>query len=163
MDKSCIFCRLVEREIGSFRIYEDNLYLAFLDALPVTEGHSILIPKRHFERVHGLNEEEQMQLGKAVFAASMILEKRYGSNINLSNTSGEHASQTIAHFHFHLIPRRKGDRLWVGEQSRIVLDRSSGFERLNPGEEELRKLHSELMAITDTNAIDSIASCEKEL
>jgi histidine triad (HIT) family protein len=142
--KDCIFCKIAKGEISSHKIYESNLFIAFLDVSPITEGHAVLIPKRHFEKVHGLNEAECTQLGKAIFSASMILERKYGSNINLSNTSGEHASQSVAHFHFHLIPRRKGDRLWVGEQSRIVLDRSSGFERLVPSNEELDSIRDEL-------------------
>ncbi|MFH0832893.1 MAG: HIT domain-containing protein [Candidatus Aenigmatarchaeota archaeon] len=144
MATDCIFCKIISGDIAAERIYEDDYFLAFLDVNPVVEGHILLIPKKHCETIYDLGEGEVEKIGEAIQTVSNKLKSIFGPNINIVNTSGKYASQSILHFHFHLIPRRSGDRLWDGEKSRIILDRSSGFERIKPTKEQLKKLAEEI-------------------
>jgi len=133
----CIFCKIVKGEIPSHKIYEDDSYIAILDVSPVVEGHTLLIPKFHVETIFGLTDEQARDRGYAELQVVKKLEKVYGANIEIRNTSGKGASQEVMHLHYHLIPRKIGDRLWDGDKSRNVLDKSSGFERLKMTKEEL--------------------------
>ncbi|MBU1975852.1 MAG: HIT domain-containing protein [Nanoarchaeota archaeon] len=143
MDK-CIFCKIIAGEIPAHKIYESKHFIAMLDVNPVIAGHVIIVTKRHTKTIHTLNPEECKELGVAMHAVSKKLEKKFGSHLTMSNSSGEWASQSVNHFHIHMIPRTKNDRLWNEDQSRIVLDKSSGFERLNMTIEELEKMADEL-------------------
>jgi|SRR3989344_8398616 len=136
----CTFCRIVKKEIPCYKIYENNLYLGFLDSNPIVEGHVLLIPKIHYETIFELGEEETKNLGTTIKEVTDIFYKTFGSNINIVNTNGQYASQSVPHFHLHFIPRKKGDRLWDREKSKIVLDRSSGFERLKLDKKELENI-----------------------
>lgn len=138
--QECIFCKIVQGKVPCFKIYESELFLAFLDINPIIEGHTILISKRHFEKIYDLKEREQEWLGMDLFQVIKLLERRFGPNVVISSTSGKYASQTVPHFHFHLIPRQKNDRLWDKDKSRIILDRSSGFSRLETTPKELKTL-----------------------
>ncbi len=140
----CIFCKLASGEIPSTKLYESDCFYAILDQNPVTEGHTLVISKRHYKTQTEMNEEEMGDFGVTVGTVAKKLAEEFGNNMVIVNTSGEEASQSVPHYHIHLIPRKKGDRLWDGEKSRVVLDRSSGFERLSPKKEELESLASKL-------------------
>ena len=144
--ENCIFCKIARKEMNGHIIYEDKYYIALLDVNPIVYGHTLLIPKRHYKTIFDLGEEETKNLGRVIKYISDILNKEFGPNINISNTSGKYASQSVEHFHFHFIPRKKDDRLRDGEKSKIILDRSSGFERLKPSDEDLEELCKRLKA-----------------
>ena len=123
-------------------VHENGCWSSFLDSQPVTEGHTLVVPKRHAERFQDLNREEVESFGHAMEETVRLLTKAYGEGINIYSTSGKGTSTSVPHFHVHVIPRRAGDRLWEHgrDQSRIVLDRSSGFPRLPVTGEELRRI-----------------------
>ena len=135
---------MVNEDIPVKKIFESDKFFAILDQNPVTEGHTLLIPKTHYEKQTDMPAEDRADLGTSLGAVADLLKKFFGDNMNISNTSGEFASQSVPHFHIHLIPRHKGDRLWDKDKSRIVLDRSSGFERLKPSKEEIEQLANKL-------------------
>lgn len=139
---------MVRGEIPVTKIYESKHFFAILDLHPITEGHALVIPKRHFEKQVEMNAEENSDFGIALTSVANILKKEFGDHMNLSNTSGKHASQSIPHYHMHVIPRQEGDRLWDGEKSRIVLDTGSGFPRLEPSPEEIKQLADKLKGDT---------------
>jgi sulfate adenylyltransferase large subunit len=144
---------MVSGDIPVKKIYESDKFFAILDANPVTKGHALIIPKNHYQTIFEMPEEESAQMGKDIHAVAKMLGKEFGPHINIVNTSGEYASQSVPHYHVHLIPRQKDDRLWDGEKSKIVLDTSSGFERLKPSKEEVKELANKLMGeknMTDT-------------
>jgi len=105
--EGCVFCELPsDRVVG-----ENELAVAFLDAYPVTEGHTLVIPKRHVEDYFGLFQPELNAIN-ALLAAQRHRLKEGDSSISAFNVgvnSGEAAGQTIFHCHVHLIPRRAGD------------------------------------------------------
>jgi len=75
---------------------------------------------------------------------SKKLKEKLDCDITIANSSGKWASQSIDHFHVHIIPRKEGDRLWDGEKSKVVLDRSSDFERLKPSGIELQSIANKI-------------------
>jgi diadenosine tetraphosphate (Ap4A) HIT family hydrolase len=102
----CPFCRL---ETNRIRV-ESELAVALLDGFPVTQGHTLVIPKRHVASLFELSDEEQAAVWRLVaeVRASLIAELRPdGFNVGLND--GSAAGQTVMHAHVHVIPRRKGD------------------------------------------------------
>lgn len=106
----CVFCKIVKGEINCEKIWEDDDFLAFFDVHPVTEGHTLVIPKKHFENIFDIGGDISEKYISALQKVGKILMERYqceGFNIFLNN--GEVAGQVVGHVHFHLFPRKKGD------------------------------------------------------
>lgn len=110
--ENCIFCKIINNEIPSYKIYEDDLVLAFLDNYPVSKGHTLIIPKKH---VQDIFEIEEKYLERIILVAKKIAQKMKDSfgidGVNLYHASGISAEQSVFHFHLHVIPRTKGDNL----------------------------------------------------
>ena len=110
MANDCIFCKIVTGQIPSEKVYEDETVVSFLDIGPISDGHTLVIPKQHFEKLHQCPAELLGHIGfclgkiaRAVLAAS----EAEGYNV-LCNTSRA-AGQLVDHLHFHIIPRKTGD------------------------------------------------------
>jgi histidine triad (HIT) family protein len=111
MFMDCLFCKIISGEIPSYKIYEDDFAYAFLDIYPTSEGHTIVLPKKHFQRFTEMSEEEASSLFASVNRVAKAVEKALdvpGSNIGLNN--GEVAGQSVPHVHVHIIPRRAKDK-----------------------------------------------------
>lgn len=108
----CTFCSIVDGTTPAVRIYEDDHVLSFMDALPMTPGHALLIPKRHVENAFGLTSQDGGPLIAAVaHVGNMIVERLGAKGLNVLNNNGRAADQSQFHVHFHLIPRYGNDRL----------------------------------------------------
>ncbi|MDE3838132.1 HIT family protein [Bacillus methanolicus] len=107
----CIFCKIVNGEIPSAKVYENEHVLAFLDISQVTEGHTLVIPKIHKENVYELTPEIARNLFEVVPEIANAIKKTVNpAGMNLVNNNGEAAGQTVFHYHIHIIPRYgKGD------------------------------------------------------
>jgi histidine triad (HIT) family protein len=108
----CIFCKIANGEIPSYRLYEDETVLAFLDISQATIGHTLVIPKKHFADAFALDADTA---GK-VFAAAVKIANRLKEvlpieGLNILNNNGTVAGQTVNHFHLHLLPRYQNDGL----------------------------------------------------
>lgn len=102
----CIFCKLINGEIPSAKIYEDEHVFVFMDIMPLTKGHVLVIPKVHKESIYDLTEEEASNLFKVVPKLANTLKKNFHpEGMNLLNNNGAQAGQSVFHFHLHLIPR----------------------------------------------------------
>lgn len=111
MESDCIFCKIVRSEVPSVKVYEDEAHLAFLDVNPESEGHTLVIPKRHVAGFDGLGEEEVASLFVRVRRVVDLLRGRLqpdGYNIVCNN--GEVAGQIVHHVHIHVIPRYYNQR-----------------------------------------------------
>ena len=149
MNEDCVFCKMVSGKIPVKKIYESDHFFAILDNAPLIEGHALLIPKRHYNTIHDMNAEERAQVGEDMHALAEILKKEFGDHLTITNSNGKYASQEVPHYHIHFVPRKKDDRLWEAQdKSRLVLDKSSGFPRLNPPQEELAALANKLTGDT---------------
>ncbi|WP_062352234.1 HIT family protein [Bacillus kwashiorkori] len=107
----CIFCKIINGEIPSAKVYEDENVLAFLDISQVTKGHTLVIPKVHQENVYELTPDVARNVFAAVPKIANGLKAAYHPvGMNILNNNGEYAGQSVFHFHIHLIPRYgKGD------------------------------------------------------
>lgn len=106
----CIFCKMVAGQIPVTKIYEDDVVLSFLDIGPVSDGHTLVIPKQHFERLHDCPPELLAQvasrLGKI---AKAVADSMNSQGYNVLCNNGRSAGQLVDHLHFHIIPRNTGD------------------------------------------------------
>ena len=110
--EDCLFCKLVKGEIPSKKIYEDEYVLAFLDIEPVSEGHTLVIPKKHFPTVFDIDKETLQKVAVGVKKVTEILKEKLDVDAcNLFQSNGEKAEQDVPHFHIHVIPRREGDKI----------------------------------------------------
>jgi histidine triad (HIT) family protein len=106
----CVFCGIVNRTVGSYIIYEDAEYIAFLDKYPISVGHTLVLPKKHFERVNDLSEKEFSALYARVHALNRhITSKLSAAASHISINDGAAANQLIPHVHVHIIPRNPND------------------------------------------------------
>ncbi|WP_156323988.1 HIT family protein [Bacillus sp. JCM 19034] len=110
-EPNCIFCKIVNGEIPSSKVYEDEHVYAFLDISQVTKGHTLVIPKAHYQDIYELPSEVASQLFSAVPKIANGLKAALNPiGMNMINNNGEKAGQTVFHYHIHLIPRYgKGD------------------------------------------------------
>ena len=108
--EGCTFCDIEKRIDESRIIYQDSTWIAILDGYPVSEGHTLLIPKRHCETYFDLNYLELESLGVTIGIVKRLLDAKYHPNgYNVGVNCGEAAGQTIMHCHVHIIPRYNGD------------------------------------------------------
>lgn len=107
--KECIFCKIIKGEIPSFKIYEDEKVLVFLDVNPATNGHMLIIPKEHYQDLFSINEEIVTHSIKLIKEKlyPLIKEKLKCDGLTISQNNG--LGQEVKHYHIHLIPRYKND------------------------------------------------------
>jgi len=113
----CIFCQIISGELPSYKIYEDEKTLAFLDIKPVNPGHTLVVPKKHYENLETIPAEELGSLMVAVKKVGALLKDKFGViGYNINENNDPLAGQLVPHLHFHIIPRREGDglKLWPG-------------------------------------------------
>lgn len=102
----CIFCKIVNGEIPSAKVYEDEHVYAFLDISQVTKGHTLVIPKKHSENIFETDPEIAGKVFEAVPKIANAIKKTYNpKGLNLLQNNGEFAYQSVFHLHIHLIPR----------------------------------------------------------
>ena len=115
----CIFCKIVDQEIPSFRIYEDRRFLAFLDINPINKGHLLVIPKEHYENLGMVPVDLVKDIMPVIKKlSSAVVDGTGAGGFNLVVNNGQAAGQLVNHLHFHIIPRFKDDKLhpWPGRQ-----------------------------------------------
>jgi len=108
----CIFARIIAGEIPCQRVFENDQVLAFLDINPLSEGHTLLVPKRCVERLAELTPMEAAELGRQTLALSRrVLAATGAEGCNILLNDGRVAGQEVPHVHVHIVPRRAGDGL----------------------------------------------------
>ena len=107
----CIFCKIARGEVLSEKIYEDDKFVAFKDINPVGEGHTLIIPKKHFDNLMEMDDKNSSGYINAIKEVGKILMKRHNADgLNIVLNNGEVAGQVVGHVHFHILPRKKGDK-----------------------------------------------------
>ncbi len=103
--KDCVFCKIIEKQIPSDIVYEDESILAFRDRAPIAPVHILVIPKRHIGSIADILEEDAPLMGKLIYTA-----KKIASDLKISSKGykllfrvGEHGGQEVEHIHLHLI------------------------------------------------------------
>jgi len=112
MSDVCLFCKIVAGDIPSTRVFEDERTIAFMDINPGTRGHLLVIPREHSADLLEIGEEDLAACAlTAQRMARLVKERLAADGVNLVNSCGSVAWQTVFHFHIHVIPRYAGDPL----------------------------------------------------
>jgi histidine triad (HIT) family protein len=105
MTESCTFCKIARGEAPASCVYEDEKVMAFLSTRPINVGHTLVVPRRHYENVFEISEEEVAHLSKVVKKVAYAVEKAVSAEgIRIVQNNGEAAGQVIFHLHVHIIP-----------------------------------------------------------
>ena len=105
----CIFCKIANKEIPSRIIIETKTSIAFLDAFPVSRGHTLVIPKHHYEKVQDMTDLDNTDLFNTVYKVISKVDRLTGATL-LEVQNGKDSGQEIPHVHVHLIPRHPSDQ-----------------------------------------------------
>jgi histidine triad (HIT) family protein len=114
MAERTIFDRILDGEIPCHRVYEDDHVLAFLDVGPLSEGHTLVIPKERKAYLHELSDDQAAAIGRVLPRLARALMRATGASAyNVLQNNGATAHQAVFHVHFHIIPRRDAGGLGV--------------------------------------------------
>lgn len=103
----CVFCKIIKGELPCYKIYEDEYTLAFLDISKDCYGHTLVIPKKHFENILDCDEECLSYTMKTVKKIAKHYVENCGfKGVNILNANGVEAQQSVFHLHFHILPRK---------------------------------------------------------
>ncbi|MBS3143217.1 HIT family protein [Candidatus Woesearchaeota archaeon] len=111
----CIFCKIIKGEIPCAKVYESESVIAFLDISPVHPGHTLVVPKDHYESILDITEDEYEKLQHAVWElCPAILKATHADGISVGQSNKAAAGQVISHIHVHIMPRFANDglKLW---------------------------------------------------
>lgn len=107
----CLFCKIVNGEIPSTLMYEDDRVIAFKDINPQAPVHYLVIPREHIKSADFINEENKELMGHIIFVASQLAkEEGLDNGYRIVNNCGSHGGQTVDHIHFHVLGKR--NMLW---------------------------------------------------
>ena len=140
----CLFCKIVSGEIPSKKIFEDDKTLAFLDIGPANHGHTLVVSKTHTKDIFETDLEDLKAVITTVKqVADRINERMDIDGMNILQNNGEKAGQIIPHIHFHVIPRKDGDKVNIA------------YERAKVEEAELDEIQDKITKDTEPEPIDS--------
>ena len=103
---SCIFCDILDGKRDAHFLYQDEFHVAFLDKYPIDVGHSLVIPRKHHERITDMNSDDVGNMFSVVpKIAKAVLDATCADAFSLGQNNGRAAKQIIPHVHIHIIPR----------------------------------------------------------
>jgi len=106
----CPLCQIVNRELPSVIISENENVMAIMDLYPATPGHVLVLPKQHIENIYSMPHEIGLQIIAVAIVVAKAIQQQLGpAGLNLVQANGAVAGQTINHFHLHLVPRYEND------------------------------------------------------
>ena len=127
----CLFCKIANGEINSYKVYEDNDFLAFLDISQQTYGHTLVVPKKHSSNIFELDEETSTKYMTVISKVANILKEKLGINdLNIFQNNGSLAGQTVNHIHFHLVPRYENDGFYTPVDRKTNIDILEVYQKL---------------------------------
>ena len=110
----CIFCKIINGDIPSKKVYEDEDVLAILDISQATKGHTLVLPKKHFDNLLSISDAEYLKVMKKVKdLAKVIVDAFDADGVNILNNCNEVAGQSVMHFHVHILPRYNKEELKI--------------------------------------------------
>ena len=111
--EDCIFCKIVKGEIPSYKVFENEYIYAFLDIAKDCYGHTLVVPKQHYENIFDCDEKYLCEVLKATKLIANHYKNLGFDAVNIINASGKEAEQSVFHLHFHILPRKSKDGLKV--------------------------------------------------
>lgn len=131
-DPDCLFCKIAAGDVPATIVAEDDRTIAFMDINPATRGHALVIPRAHARDVREIDPADLKAVAAAAQrVAARVIERLGADGVNLLNSSGAAAWQTVFHFHMHVIPRYEGDPLklpWVPSSGDMEQIAAAGAE-----------------------------------
>ena len=111
-DPDCLFCKIVAGDLPATKVHEDERTVAFMDINPATRGHVLVVPREHAADLHEIDPEDLAACARVSQVLAGRVRDRLGADgVNLVNSCGAAAWQTVFHFHMHVVPRYVGDPL----------------------------------------------------
>jgi histidine triad (HIT) family protein len=106
----CIFCAIIDNELRAIKIFEDSMFVAFMDKYPINTGHTLVLPKKHHKDIFTMGDDEIGKLFSTVsFLAKGIAKALDAKGLNIGQNNGKAANQIVPHVHVHIIPRYNYD------------------------------------------------------
>lgn len=125
----CTFCRIVARREPAHIVYEDEVTLAFLDHLPIQEGHTLVVPKKHARDAWDIEPEQAEAVMRTALKIARALKKAYDCDgTNIFQSTGAAAGQSVFHFHMHVVPRWRGRRVFLLQRGHVPA--TASFEQV---------------------------------
>jgi histidine triad (HIT) family protein len=111
-EAGCIFCNIVTGAMPCHKVLETDMVLSFMDIFPASEGHTLVIPKQHFETVFEISESAMQAVSLAARRiAAAIRTELAPDGLTIAQVNGAAAGQTVMHYHLHLLPRTRGQAM----------------------------------------------------
>lgn len=108
----CIFCKIIDKSDSAKILYEDECVTAFKTTEPVSKGHTLVVPKQHFQNILDIDQDSLLKITSVTQKLANKLVASYGTDgVNILHAAGKAAQQSVQHFHFHIVPRYKNDGL----------------------------------------------------
>jgi len=127
MSMNCPFCRIASGQASASIVHKDDTIVAFMDLNPANIGHTLIVPREHWENIHDIPESILAEIFSVVKRISAAVKKTVNAEgISLLQLNGRAAGQTVMHFHVHVIPRFRGDPL---SKAIGVMVEHEGFEK----------------------------------
>lgn len=143
-DNSCIFCSIIKGNIKGIIVYQDDKFLAIMDKYPITTGHTLVIPKKHYDTILFMLPNEVGELYSLVsIIAKAVVSAISADGFNIGQNNGRSANQIIPHVHVHIIPRFKNDNPNGRWPTRYI---ASEIELLNYSEKIKNNLDDSLLS-----------------
>ncbi|MDP6138757.1 MAG: HIT family protein [Candidatus Woesearchaeota archaeon] len=121
--EDCVFCKIVNGKIPATKVYENSNVISFLDIMPANKGHCLVVPKKHYENMLDISDEDLKNLILAAKKITKALSLSIGNgSYNIIMNNGKEAGQLVDHAHIHIIPRFKGDRLRIKWSHKKYID-----------------------------------------
>ena len=122
MDKNCIFCKIINGDIDSYKVYEDDLVMAFLDVNPEANGHTLVVPQKHYQDIFDIDDDTLNHLMNVTKnLSSNMIDKLLCDGVTLVQNNG--LPQEVKHFHLHVKPcyAKKQKKLDLGEIKNVLI------------------------------------------
>lgn len=125
----CIFCKIINGVIPSYTIYENDYVKAFLDVSPASNGHTLIVPKKHFENIYDIHLEYLIEIEKASKEVSKILKEKLSCQ-GITRLQNNEYGQEVKHYHMHIIPRYENDNLEINNDKNQKDDPKSIYDKI---------------------------------
>jgi len=115
MTRGCVFCKIAKGKVPCYKVYEDKKIMAFFDINPIAKGHTLVIPKKHYENLFDCKDKILEKMIKISQKIAINYKEKLGcTGVNILNASGQSAEQSVFHIHFHVVPRFDDDgyKMW---------------------------------------------------
>lgn len=116
--EDCIFCKIMKGEIPSYTIYEDEIVKVFLDIEPITDGHCLVVPKKHTENIETIDDETLKHMQKISREMYNLFKEKLGCT-GMTRLQNNGYGQDVKHYHLHLIPRYGNDGIIIDHKNKL--------------------------------------------